>query len=573
MVYEPEAGSLSSAIQDFRHARSQGEMRELLARLTGSSQQLLSYDEVRQKLRLQGGVERGLKDIPLGAIVGSVGRYIDFTRDFLPRGEVSPERWARVKMAASGLIGLPPIDVYQIGEVYFVLDGNHRVSVAREMGATQIQAYVTEVTTRVPLTPDIQPDDLILKAEYILFLEQTDLDRLRPQANLEVTVPGRYETLLEHIEMHRYYMGLDLQRDIPYPEAVGHWYDSVYQPVVEAIHNQGILRHFPGRTETDLYLWISQHRAQLEEQYELAVRPEYAASHLAGSASSGFFSRLVSLIIPDRLEDGPPPGQWRQALAARQPDRLLLDVLVPLNGREDGWCALEQAFVLARREGSALHGLHVVSSEAELNGPAVEAVQAEFQRRCQQAGVQARLSVAAGDVVTTTCERARLTDLIAINLSYPPPPQMLARLSSGFRDLIHRSPRPILATPQTVTNLERALLAFDGSPKGQEALFLAAYLAGRWQIPLFVVSAGENETTARQTLEQAENYLNQRQVPATCLVESGPPAEAILKTSAQYNCDLIVTGSYGLSPVFEVMLGSTLDQLLRSSRVPLLICR
>src|SRR5690606_41196661 len=112
-------------------------------------------------------------------------------------------------------------------------DGNHRVSVARSMGATHIQAYVTEVRTRVPLTPDIKPDDLIIKAEYADFLEKTRLDELRPEANLQVTVPGKYEILLEHIAVHRYFMGIDFDREIPYKEAVAHWYDEVYMPLVD----------------------------------------------------------------------------------------------------------------------------------------------------------------------------------------------------------------------------------------------------------------------------------------------------------------------------------------------------
>ena len=146
-------------------------------------------------------------------------RYTDFTRTFLPREDFDKDRWARVMQEATGPTGLPPIEVYQIGDVYFVIDGNHRVSVVRQMGATHIQAYVTEVETRVPLSPDIQPDELILKAEYTNFLEVTRLDELRPGADLNMTVPGRYGTLLEHIEIHRYFMGLELQREISHEEA------------------------------------------------------------------------------------------------------------------------------------------------------------------------------------------------------------------------------------------------------------------------------------------------------------------------------------------------------------------
>ncbi len=316
MSDQNQPGDYLSALNDFNRARNQAQIKQLLARLTGAQVQLLSFDEVRHTLRLQGSIERGLQDIPLDAIVGSVGRYTDFTRDFLPRKEINPQRWARVMVAANGLVGLPPIEVYQIGSAYFVQDGNHRVSVARQMGATYIQAYVTEVHTRAPLSPDVTPDELILIAEYNQFLEQTRLNEYRPQADLSVTIPGQYPLLLEHIEVHRHYMGLEQQREIPYEEAVTHWYDTVYLPVVEIIRNQGILHHFPNRTETDLYLWIAEHRSELEEQLGQPVRPEYVAGHLAEAhspASTGLFSRLRSLIVPDKLEAGPRPRKLARA--------------------------------------------------------------------------------------------------------------------------------------------------------------------------------------------------------------------------------------------------------------------
>jgi hypothetical protein len=277
---EQELLTFSAAIDDFHKARSLAALKEILARITGESTQLLSFDEVRQKLKVKGSYDKGLRDIPLDAIVGSVGRYNDFTRDFLPKQDVDETRWARVKVAATGLVGLDPIEVYQIGDVYFVKDGNHRVSVARQLGATHIQAYVTEIRTRVPLTPNVKPDDLILKAEYADFLEKTRLDEYRPQSDLNVTGPGQYPILLEHIDMHRYFMGLDYQRDVSYEEAVTHWYDHVYLPIVQIIRERGILRFFPDRTETDLYLWIAEHRAALEKELGWRINPEDAAIDL-----------------------------------------------------------------------------------------------------------------------------------------------------------------------------------------------------------------------------------------------------------------------------------------------------
>ncbi len=597
--------SYPSAVQDFRRARRLAAMEQIMARLTGRSADLLSYEEVRQKLKVTEGGKRELKDIPLDAIVGSVGRYADFTRSFLPRQDSDQERWARVKVAQTSLGGLPPIKVYQVSDVYFVLDGNHRVSVARELGAPAIQAYVTEIRTKVPLSPATQPDDLILKAEYADFLERTHLDELRPGADLSVTAPGQYQVLEEHIEVHRYFMGLEQEREIPYEEAVGHWHDEVYLPVVQVIRQRGILRDFPDRTETDLYLWVSEHRAELERELGWEISTEDAAADLAAQFSprrqrvaARVGEKLLDAVMPAGLEAGPPPGEWREEhLAARHDDRLFADILVAINGEESGWHALQQALVVARLEGARLLGLHVVPSETQRESEEARAVQAEFSRRCEAAGIPGELALEVGKVPRTICERARWTDLVVLSLSYPPAPQPIARLSSGLSALLRRCPRPVLAAPASSSHpstalrpfdrlraaqgsgqgpgrrLDRALLAYDGSPKANEALFVATYLAGRWNIPLVVVTVIEPGRTTSDTLAHAQEYLETHGVQAVFVKETGPVAEAVLKTAEEHESDLIIMGGYGLGPVLEVVLGSTVDQILRVSRRPMLICR
>jgi nucleotide-binding universal stress UspA family protein len=573
--------SLSSAISDFRAARNQAALKEILARLRGDNIDLLSYDDVLKMLKVQGSSERGLRDIPLDSIVGSVGRYSDFTRDFLPRENTNAERWARVKIAMSDMAGLPPIEVYQIGDVYFVKDGNHRVSVARQIGATHIQAYVTEVRTRVPLTPDTKPDDLIVKAEYADFLEKTHLDELRPDVDLSVTVPGQYEKLLEHIEVHRYYMGIDFQRDIPYQEAVTHWVDAVYLPVVRIIRERGMLQYFPNRTEADLYLWIADHRATLEHDLGWQVVPAAAASDLVsqqGAKEASLLSRLggrvLNAVTLDALESGPPPGQWRRDREGiRREDRLFNEVLVPLSGEERGWYALEQAIVVARREDAMLYGLHVVPDGTNLDGEVQNALLSEFNQRCAQAGVAGKLVIAAGEVTQQIVSRSRWTDLVVVNLAYPPAPQPLGRLSSGFHDLVQRCPRPILATPQTTSPLSRALLAYDGSPKAEEALYVATYIAGQWKTELRVVTVLDSARVTGETLDRARQYLEAHGVQADYLEEKGQAGGSILSACETQDCDLIIMGGYGSGAVREVVLGSSVDQVLRESHKPLLICR
>jgi nucleotide-binding universal stress UspA family protein len=562
--------SYLSAIQDFRQARRRAAMEQIMAHLTRRSADLLSYQDVRQKLNLQMGRTVGLEEIPLDSIVGSVGRYGDFTRTFLPKTDDAEERWASVQMKVTDLGGLPPIEVYRIDRVYFVIDGNHRVSVARQLGATHIQAYVTEVLTRVPLTPDVQPDDLIIKAEYAEFLERTGLDEVCSGANLSVSVPGQYEKLLEHISVHRYFMGLDQHRPIAYQEAVAHWYREVYLPVVEVIRQRGVLRDFPGRTETDLYLWIMEHRAALQEALGWEVGPEDAAgdlatrfSHRAQRVVSRVSERIMDAVVPDGFEEGPPPGQWREErLTARREDRLFADVLVAVSGTPTGWRAQDQALELARHEHARLLGLHVVP-ETRKNDPEALAIQARFQERCHEMAIDGKLAIESGKVARAIASRARWVDLVVVSLAYPPDQQPIAKLSSGFRTLLRLCPRPVLAVAGEASPLSRPLLAFDGSPKAREALFIGTYMAGRWGSSLVVVG----------DYQEAQEYLEMHEVQATYVPDSGPPAESILNAAKEHACNLILMGSYGYSPVLELALGSALDQVLRQSQWPILICR
>lgn len=563
--------SLISARDDFRRARQQAAMQEIISRFTGQSAQLLSYEEVAKQLKPTSQAERGLKEIPLDAIVGSVGRYSDFTRTFLPKKDSDQERWAGVKMAATDMArtGLPPISVYQIGEAYFVIDGNHRVSVARQLGAATIEAYVTEVKTKVPLSPEIQPDELILKGEYADFLERTRLDESRPGADLTLTAPGGYAELAAQIEACQSEAGT-------FAEAAAKWYDEVYWPTVLMIRERGILRDFPGRTEADFFLWVTGHRAELEKESGWEIRIDAAAADLAAQLKPHTTAeRVLDAVLPDALTKEATPGEWRkEKLAERYTDHLFADVLVPVSGEEVGWFALEQALILAKREGARLNGLHILRSEAEAENEAARAIQARFDERCAEAGVSGSLAIEVGEVARKICERALLTDLVILNLAHPPGPQPLSRLGSGFRTIIRQSVRPVLAVPGATTALERVLLAYDGGRKANEALFVAAYLAERWGLALTVLMVLEAGRTTPDEMDHARAYLELHDVQAAYIIkESGPVAEAILQTAEAQASDLIVMGSYGTHPMVEAMLGSDVERVLRESRKPMLICQ
>ncbi len=247
------------AASDFDAALLKGFFARLGAALSGQAHRLLSFEEVRERLHLGGPVYRGVQTVPLEKVIGSVDRYRDFDRHFLPTQSHTGDRWRRVNRAWYAEVGLPPVLLYKVGEVYFVVDGNHRVSVARAQGQAFIDAEVRECTARVPVTADTQPEDLERLGERVEFLERTQLDRLRPGARFETTLLGGYDRLIEHIAVHRYFMGIDLGREVPEAEAVGHWHDGVFRPVVEVVDSSGILKDFPGRTAADIYLWVMDH--------------------------------------------------------------------------------------------------------------------------------------------------------------------------------------------------------------------------------------------------------------------------------------------------------------------------
>lgn len=253
------------ARDDFERAHRRAFISALLAALRREPNWLLSFEDVKQQLPFRGQHYIGMQQVAISQIIGSVDRYHDFNRAFLPTQSHTRPRWESVDRAALTDVILPPVQLYKVGDVYFVKDGNHRVSVGKEKGVEYIDAEVIEMPTTVQLSADTDPRDLIRLGEYARFLEQTKLDALRPGLHIEFTSLGRYDVLLEHISAHRWYMGIDQDRPITWEEALLDWYDNVYMPLVNIIKDKGILLSFPGRTSGDLYLWIMDHRWYLRE--------------------------------------------------------------------------------------------------------------------------------------------------------------------------------------------------------------------------------------------------------------------------------------------------------------------
>ena len=266
MPYDPAfQNNFVEGVNRFQNARMQAFWQEAFALLRGRSTALMSFDDIRERLKLNEESYKGFQDIPINQIVGSVGRYRDFTNRFLPRRGQMQERWSRIYAQANSMEGLPAIEVYKVGDVYFVRDGNHRVSVARQLKMATIQAQVTELRTPIALTPNISPEELDKATAYAQFLAATGLTRTRPHHQpLQLSEPSRYGELMEKIHTHMAILSLIEEREVPLMDAAAHWYDNVYRPAVTLIRKYEVLDDMPKRTagprtESDLFLWMVGH--------------------------------------------------------------------------------------------------------------------------------------------------------------------------------------------------------------------------------------------------------------------------------------------------------------------------
>jgi hypothetical protein len=295
--------------QDFQRARLWALLRGAVSALRQEPRTLLPFEEVRSRLNVRGQHDRGIQTVPLAQIVGSEGRYADFDRLFMPRHEATKERWKNIGRAHYNDVILPPVELYKLGGVYFVRDGNHRVSVARQQGQTDIDAYVIELVSDVPLRADMTANDLATLEERSDFLEWTNLAALRPGQDIEVSQPGGYLDMIRHINGHRYFKSLELGYELTSEEAVLSWYDTIYQPLIEAIERTGVLAAFPERTPADLYLWIMDHRHYLTQQAGVDPGAEQATLDYTRQFGDRRISRHLA----------PPPGPEEQEFLRRRP--------------------------------------------------------------------------------------------------------------------------------------------------------------------------------------------------------------------------------------------------------------
>jgi hypothetical protein len=267
------------ADKDFSRARRKAFLRRIGAylRRDPGSNRLLSFDEVKSALGAVEQVYLGMRTVPVANIVGSVGRHRDFDRAFLPSTDDTADRWKRIDQMMHRSEELPPVSLYKIGDAYFVRDGNHRVSVARQRGVEMIDAEVIELRSRLPMDPELTARDLLHKMEQRRLLERLPLDRVLPEVKVELSNVNEYRTLATLLEAHGFRLSQLWRRYVTVEEVLRDWYENQYSPIARMIREDHILQAFPGRTELDLYLWIVAHRERLAlEARDERISPETA---------------------------------------------------------------------------------------------------------------------------------------------------------------------------------------------------------------------------------------------------------------------------------------------------------
>ncbi len=285
----------SEGKEQFESARFKSLLNNLKFFTRERSNKLLSFDEINKGLQLHNQHYLGMREVLVENIVGSIDRYKDFDRYFLPKKAHLEHRWSNIYNAYKNDVILPAVNLYKIGDIYFVIDGNHRVSVARRMGVLYIDAEVTEFKTRIPVNRDMDPNDMFILSEREKFMDITKLREKNPGIKIRLTIPGKYDFLLNQISNHMHYLNENLekgQKQYSFEDTALEWYDNIYLPARNIIGHYRILEHFPNRTKSDLYVWINAHKYYLREKYGDDIGLSDAAYDFSKKFSEGFWPRI-----------------------------------------------------------------------------------------------------------------------------------------------------------------------------------------------------------------------------------------------------------------------------------------
>lgn len=290
---------LPEAESDFARARNKALFNEIQHLLTPEEAAMISLKAVRKVIKTQSETYIGMKVIPINKIVGSEGRYRDFDNQFFPKRSIIKERWEHVDEAVIKDIVLPPIKVYELGGLYFVRDGNHRVSVAKSKGVEFIDAEVVSLQTEIKLSPARTLNGMmkqIISYEKRNFYFETNFGDITDYWVLDFSTAGQYDVIYNHILTHKYFINQNQTEEIPMEDAILSWFNNVYLPVVTTIQKYKIMKYFRKNTVSDLYVWIITFYDELKKKFGDELPLEQIVHDIKREKKFSLLSRVRNFI-------------------------------------------------------------------------------------------------------------------------------------------------------------------------------------------------------------------------------------------------------------------------------------
>lgn len=299
----------SETEDDFSKARHKALFNEVQHFLNPDEATLISFSDIKKLLKPDNEVYKGMQVVPVRLIVGSEGRYKDFDNKFFPKSMHLKSRWEHIDMAHIQDISLPPISLYELGGVYFVRDGNHRVSVAKAKEIEFIDAEVVSLQSEIKLHPGDSYKKMtrqVIEYEKRVFYGETGFGDVTDYWYLDFSVPGQYDVIYNHILTHKYYINMNKTEEIGMDEAMISWFKTVYSPVIKVINTRNIMKYFPKRTRSDLYVWMIKYWDEIKQKFGSNYSLDDIADSFKNKYSEKFSTklrvRIKGLIFKKKLE-------------------------------------------------------------------------------------------------------------------------------------------------------------------------------------------------------------------------------------------------------------------------------
>ncbi len=290
----------SQTDEDFLKARNKALFNEVQHFLKPDEASLISFSDIKKILKPSNEVYKGMQVIPVNLIVGSEGRYRDFDNHFFPKSIHLKERWEHIDMAHYQDVNLPPITLYELGGLYFVRDGNHRVSVAKARGIENIDAEVVSLQSEIKLNVGDTKEKMIkqvINYEKRVFYTETNFGDITDYWRLDFSTTGQYDVIYNHILIHKYYINQNQTEEISMPDAIMSWFTTVYMPVINVIEHQHIMKKFPHRTMSDMYVWIIKYWDNLKKKFGQDFSLDKAAEDFTQKYGKSFRKSLIKTVL------------------------------------------------------------------------------------------------------------------------------------------------------------------------------------------------------------------------------------------------------------------------------------